>query len=364
MKVLIITNLNKSNSATLPDRKLIKGLHSKGADITVLSQYPGSESPDIEFDGIKFLFQPIIKKIDVAAIRRIRSLIKEEKYDILHLMYGKAITNGLIASRGSDIKIIGYLGSLRVHWHDPFAYLSFLNPRLDKLICVSDGVKEHVLKQLPGRMKSKITRIYRGSDPEWFKGVVPARRNELGIPEDAFVVCCIANVRKIKGVNFLIDAADFLPENLPVWFLLVGDQSDTPSIKKKISKTKYHNNFITIGFSDEPNAYSLICDLYIQPSVSEGLPKTVAEAMCLCKPVIVTEKGGAKELVEEGSNGYIIPAESPVAIAKTIAKCYENRDNLPAMGKKGRERIINYFSHQTTVDRTYDLYLDLLGKND
>jgi glycosyltransferase involved in cell wall biosynthesis len=360
MKVLIITNLSKSNSATLPDRKLINGLHSRGVDITVLARYPNQDSPDIELDGIKLLFQPIIKKIDIAAIRRIRSLIKEEKYDILHFMYSKAITNGLIAAWGFDVRIIAYLGSLSVYWHDPFAYLSFLNPRLDKVICVSDGVKDHLLHQMPSLKKNKLIRIYKGSDPGWFNGVVPAERNVLGIPEDAFVVCCVANITKRKGMTCLIEAANFLPENLPVWFLLVGNKSDSSAVRDIISKTKYHENFITIGYSAEPNSYTSICDLYIQPSFSEGFPKSVVEAMCLRKTVVVTDGGGAKELIKEGISGYVVPAGSPGAIAEAITKCYENREKLQAMGEKGMERIINDFNHQTTVDETYDLYSDLL----
>lgn len=362
MKVLIITNLNKSNSATLPDRKLIKGLHSKGAEITVLAQYPHTENPDIELEGIKVLFQTITKKIDIVAILRIRKLIRQEKFEILHFMFSKAITNGLLASYGFKLKTIGYLGSLSVYWHDPFAYLSFLNPRLDKLVCVSDGVKDHVLKQLPSRIKSKIIRIYKGSDPEWFKNVVPVKRSDLGIPDDAFVICCIANIRKIKGVTRLIEAANNLPEGLPVWFLLVGNKSDSAGLKQKISKTKYRDKFVTIGYSEEPNSYTSVCDLYIQPSVSEGFPKTVVEAMCLRKPVVVTERGGAKELVQEGITGFIVPSGSSVAIAKTIIKCYENRHALPEMGRRGMERIRNDFNHDATIDRTYDLYMDLLKK--
>jgi L-malate glycosyltransferase len=362
MKVLIITNLSLGKSATLPKRSLIKGLHLKGVDITVIAHWPTPESLDLETSGIRIVYQPITKKIDFAAIRRIRSLLKEEKYDLLHLTYSKAITNGLIASRGFDIKIVGYLGSLSLHWHDPFTYLSFLNKRIDKLICLSDGVEEHVLRQAPKRMKHKTIRIYKGYDPEWLKNSEPVKRKDIGIPEDGFVVCCVANIRKIKGVDYLIEAANYLPAKLPVWFLLVGNQSDSKSVRRKIRKTKYPDNFITIGYSIDPLSFTSICDLYIQPSLSEGLGRSVIEAMCLGKPVVVTDKGGAKELVNEGTNGYVVPARSAIAIAETIAKCYENRDKLSAMGEKARERIVNDFNPQTTIDSTYNLYWDLLGE--
>jgi glycosyltransferase involved in cell wall biosynthesis len=362
MKVLMIINICLGKSATLPEIHLIKGLHSKGVGITVIAHRPTPESLDLESAGVRLVYQPITKKIDFAAIRRIRSLLKEEKYDIMHFTYSKAITNGLIASRGFNLKTAGYLGSLSLHWHDPTAYLSFLNRRIDRLICLSDGVEEHVLKQAPDRMKGKTIRIYKGYDPEWLKDVQPASRKNLHIPDDAFVVCCVANIRKIKGVDYLIKAADFLPANLPVWFLLVGDKSDSRSFRNKIKRTRYPDNFVTIGYSKEPLSYTSICDLYIQPSVSEGLGRSVIEAMCLRKPVVVTDRGGAKELVKEGINGFIVPVKSAIAIAETIKKCFENRDKMAAMGEKARERILNDFNPQTTIDSTYNLYLDLLAE--
>jgi glycosyltransferase involved in cell wall biosynthesis len=361
MKVLLITNLCLSKSAALPDRNLITGLHSKGVDLTIITQGPIPEPEDLKEAGINLIYLKISKKIDIPAIGKIRSLLKKENFDILHFTYGKAITNGLIASRGFDVKIIAYLGSLSLHWHDPFSYISFLNHRIDKLICVSDGVLEHVLKQSPYRMKNKIVRIYRGADPEWFKDAVPVPRQKLGIPDDAFVVCCVANIRKIKGLDWLIKAADLLPENLPVWFLLVGDKTDTKSIRRKISRTGRKKNFITIGYSDNPILYTSLCDLYIQPSVSEGFGRSLIEAMCLRKPIVVTDKGGAKELVKEDITGFIIPGKSADAIAGKIIYCYYNRDKLQGMGEKARESVINDFNHQTTIESTYNLYRELLG---
>ena len=362
MKILFIINLGQGYSATLPERNMFRGLKAKGVDLTIITHRQTIESLELESYGIKVVYIPILKKIDISAILKLRKLIKTENYQIIHITYSKAITNVIIASHNLKVKIIAFLGSLSLHWHDPFTYFSFLNRRIDKLICLSDGVQEHVLNQAPERMKDKTIRIYKGYDPEWFINLVPANRKNLNIPEDALVICCVANIRKIKGVEYLIKAADYLPAGLSVWFILVGDKTDSRAVLKMISKTRYPDNFITVGYSNEPLAYTSICDLYIQPSVSEGLGRSVIEAMCLGKPVVVTDKGGAKELVNEGINGYIVPVRSARAIAKNITKCYENRDNLHSMGEKARERILNDFNLQTAIERTYNLYAELLDK--
>lgn len=362
MKILFIINLGQGYSATLPERNMFRGLVAKGVDLTIITHWQTIESLELESYGIKVVYIPILKKIDISAISKLRKLIKTEKYQIIHITYSKAITNVIIASHGLKVKLIAFLGSLSLHWHDPFTYFSFLSPRIDRLICLSDAVQEHVLKQAPARLKDKTIRIYKGYDPDWLNYVVHANRQKLNVPDDSLVICCVANIRKIKGVEYLIKAADFLPADLPVWFILVGDKTDSVVVKKMIRKTRYSGNFITIGYSDEPLLYTSICDLYIQPSVSEGLGRSVIEAMCLGKPVVVTDKGGAKELVNEGINGYIVPVRSALALAEKITKCYENRDNLHSMGEKARERILNDFNPQTAIDRTYNLYTELLDK--
>jgi glycosyltransferase involved in cell wall biosynthesis len=362
MKILFIINLGHGYSATLPERNMFRGLQARGVDLTVLTHWKTIESLELESSGIKVVYIPIIRKFDIPAIYKIRKLIKAENYEIIHITYGKAITNLLIASCFLKVKFVAFLGSLSLHWHDPFTYFSFLSRRIDKLICLSDAVQAHVLKQAPARMKNKTVRIYKGYDPDWLKYVVSADRKKLNIPVDSLVICCVANIRKIKGVEFLIEAADYLPDDLPVWFILVGNKTDSRVIMKMIRKTKYCDNFITIGYSDEPLVYTSICDLYIQPSVSEGLGRSVIEAMCLGKPVVVTDKGGAKELVNEGINGYVVPVKSAKALAEKITECYENRHNLHIMGEKARERILNDFNPQIAIDRTYNLYADLLGE--
>lgn len=271
MKVLLITNLCIGYSAIRPEISLYRGLHDKGIELMVMAHWQTPESLELESSGIRVVYHTISRKIDFKAIRKIRALLKEQRFDILHLTYGKAITNGLIASRGLNIRIVAYLGSLSLHWYDPTAYLSFLNRRLNALICVSDNVREHVLNQAPARMRNKTLRIYKGYDPDWLKDVRPSDRKKLGIPGDAFIVCCVANIRKIKGLRYLIKAADFLPEKLSVWFLLIGRGTDSHVVTTMIRRTKYPNNFITTGYSEEPLSHISICDLYIQPSLSEGL---------------------------------------------------------------------------------------------
>jgi L-malate glycosyltransferase len=360
MKVLSITNLNIGNSATMAERSLFKGLHQKGVDLTVVAANPNNESDDLIVAGIKVVFIPIKNKIDIKASRSVRALIKQENFDILHLTYARAITTGIIASIGLDVKIIGYIGSLSVHWHDLSAYLSFLNPRIDRMICLSNGVEQHMIKQAPRNLRGKTVRIYKGYEPSWINAVKPVERSTLSLPENAMIICCVANVRKIKGIPYLIKASDLLPPGLPVYFLLVGPGMDSPPIRRIINKSKYRENFRVLGYTREVLSYTALCDVYVQPSITEGLGRSVVEAMCLGKPVIVSGTGGVGELVDEGITGYHIPPRSPSALAEKIMICYSNRDKLFIMGAKGRDKIEKEFNSVRMIDETYKLFKSLV----
>jgi len=361
MKVLSITNFNIGYAATLPERSLFKGLHSKGVDLTVVLQKPNAESRELELSGIKVIYIPITKKIDPFAIKRLRSLFKEEKYDIVHLTFSKAITNTLIASPGKETKMIAYIGATSVHWHDPFAYLSFLNPGLDRIICLSNGVEKHLIRQAPYRLKGKTIRIYKGYEPEWLADINPVDRKAIDVPDDAILIGCVANVRKIKGIPYLIKAADLLPDNLPVYFLLTGLGMDSSLMKNLISRSKYRNNFRIKGYSSDVLSYTAACDIYVQPSLTEGLGRSVIEAMCLGKPVIASGTGGVEELIDEGINGYHVPAKSPAALAEKILLCYQNKSGLPEMGRRGKEKIRTDFSSGRMIEETYQLFRSMVS---
>lgn len=361
MKVLSFTNFNIGFAATLPERSLFKGLHDRGVDLTVVLPAPNNESEELESYGIKVIYLPVKKKFDFKAISLIRSLVEKNNYDIIHLTYSKAITNVFLAACGKKAKLVAYIGSTSVHWHDPMAYLSFLNPCLSRIICLSNGVEKHMLKQAPGRLKGKTVRIYKGYEPAWLDNIKPVGKSELNIPENGIMICSVANVRKIKGIKYLIQSADFLPDNLPVYFLLIGKGMDSSSISDLVKESKYRDNFRIKGFSTDVLSFTAACDIYVQPSITEGLGRSVIEAMCLGKPVIVSGTGGVEELVDEGVNGFHVPSKSPSALAEKILLCCNKGNDLKKMGEKSRERIESHFNSTRMIEETYHLFSSIVS---
>ncbi len=360
LRVLFISDLNQPGAMTQPERMMLLGFREAGIEITVVTHHRNEETLELEKRGISFFYQNLQKKVSLNAVKNLRQLIREKEFDILHVTFGKAATNALLAARGINIKIIAYYGSLSLHWYDPSAYLGFLNHKIDHYICVSQAVADHVRRQLTPSRKNNITVIPRGFDTNWIRSLTPVNRRDLDIPDDAFLVCCVAIVRRVKGICFLTRAISRLPEDLPIYFLLVGEGTDHPSIRRALLNTSYAGKTRIIGRVNHAPEYIAACDLYIQPSINEGLGRALAEAMVLGKTVVATDGGGTTELITSGDDGIILPSKSPAAIADAILDCYNNPDHFKPMGNNAKRKIENSFHLNKAVNDTVSLYFRII----
>ena len=346
---------------TRPERMMLMGLQALGAEMTVVTQSRSKNTIELEQNGIAVFYMDLKNKVCPRSIARLRKLIKENSYDILHFTFGKAATNALIASRGIKLKIIAYYGSMSLHWYDPSAYLGFLNHRIDHYICVSQAVACHVSKQLLPYRRDKISVIPRGFDVEWLRSLKEVTREELDIPEDGFVVCCVAIVRRVKGIKYLMKAVRMLPPGLPLYFLLVGDGTESRKIRRSLNSTSYRENFMIIGWVPYAPSYIAACDLYIQPSIHEGLGRALAEAMSLGKIVAATDGGGTRELITDNCDGIILPSRSPDAIAGTILRCLNSEELYRHFPEKAKRKVEDNFPIENVINSTFKVYRNLTG---
>src|SRR5690606_31370769 len=113
-----------------------------------------------------------------------------------------------------------------------------LHPRVDKIICNSIGVEQYFRKQ-PFLSNKKLITINKGHDPEWYRDTQPADLTQFNIPSDAFVVSCMANVRPMKGMEYLIRAMYDMPDDAPIHLILGGEGTDGPELKKLAARAPH-----------------------------------------------------------------------------------------------------------------------------
>ena len=357
IKTLVISSFSGSGISDRAQIASLIGLMKKGIEMHFLMHENSPQASFFKEQGISFTTHTIKGKIDKRAIQIIKNIIQTKNIDIIHCFNNNATSNAVQASKGLKVKIVSYRGFTgHVHWYKPTSLMNNLHPRVNRIACVSNAVRDQVRSQL-WRKKHKAVTIYKGHNMDWYKDISPTPRTDLNIPENAFLVGIVANIRPMKGVKYFIKAANFLSENKDIHFVLIGRGMDSDKIKELVDSTPLKDNFHCFGFRKNVLADVAAFDIGVNSSIKgEGLSKTTIEAMSLKKPVIATDAGGNSELVIHMETGLLIPKKSPEAIANAIKQYKNNRELQVKMAETGYNHIATNFTVQKTVDETLSMY--------
>jgi L-malate glycosyltransferase len=342
MKILVLTSTDSSFNSLRPEAEMLIGFASQGHTVTIATQAESEYGRVFKKNGIRVIDCHPRKKLCLRTMRRIRSELKKHAYDILYLTNSKAIPNGAFAATGLDVKVVSYRGTTGgLYRHDPSAYLTHLHPRIDGIVCVSEAVRADVVKRL-WRNRVNVAAIHKGHDIAWYQDS-PADLSGFGIKESAFTVICVANARKSKGIPVMLKAMDFLADIEDIHLLLVGRNMD--SYSPLIKKSKRPDRIHLTGYRFDAPQLIAASRVLVQPSISgEGLPRTVMEAMGYGVTCVVTDTGGAKEVVEDGVSGFVVPANDSHAIAARVKFLHENPERVRDISVKAKERLVRDFS--------------------
>ncbi len=340
-------------------------MHRMGVAITVIT-WPGTVNHDaLVTAGVPTIPHVLKWKLSPPCIRFIRSELKRGKYDILHMLDKRATMNGLMASIGMDIKLVAYRGIIgNIAYWSPQSWLYLLNPRLDRIICVCEAIRRSLLDLgMPGlRLRRDVpVTIHKGHKPELYVGEAEDL-TQLGIPDGAFVVACVARAVPRKGIPVFIEAINGLPPGLNIHILMAGTKMDNPLHQQLVAKNSYRDNIHLYGFLKRMPWVLKGVDVSVLPSLKrEGLPRAMLEAMIAGVVPIVTNSGGSPELVEKDVSGFVVEPGDPVAMREKILELYRDRDLLKRMSAAARQRVLTEFTIEKTARETIAVYEDLLG---
>ncbi len=354
MKVLLVAGVGER-----PEAHLFPELAARGVQVDLLCDTNSPYFAPLKEMGFPMTTLKLKARIDPASIRTIRGFLRTGAYDIVHAFNGRALSNTMLASAGIRIRSIGYCGTMgHLSRWDPSAYLAILNPRVDRIVCLSLAVQAYLRSR--GLPQDRLVQIYKGHDPAWFTAAPRASLRQFGIPDNALVIGCTANTRPIKGVPILIESIRRLATELPVHLLLVGQNKDH-ELQKLLGNNGARDRVHLTGFRMDAPELMGACDCFVMPTLkNEGLSKAVMEAMCMGVPSIVSAVGGMVELVEDGVSGQIVPPGDPQALAAAIRRYAADPVLRQSHGRNSRERIVSRFSFPAMVDRTIELYQSLL----
>ncbi len=358
MRVLCITSHRGAITNVRPEAETFIGVRQLGAEVTVMTQRDSCYVSKMEAAGIQVVELETRHRIDLAAIRRIRTTLRTGGHQILHAFNNKAITNGIVAALGLPVRVVTYRGQTgNIHRYDPAAYLTHLNPRVDCVVCVADAVRLDLIAN--GLPASKAATIYKGHSLGWYRAP-PASLDELEISRDSMLVGLVANARPRKGVPLFLRALRQLPDDVCCDVLLVG--AGMEAYKEAVVGLPRQVRVHFMGYRTDAAEIIAACRVSVLPALRrEGLPKATIEAMAYGVTPLVTRTGGNAELVVDGECGVVVEPGNETALADALTWLYRNPVRCAEMGRAARERIDQHFNIRETVRRTFDLYQSLLG---
>jgi glycosyltransferase involved in cell wall biosynthesis len=189
-------------------------------------------------------------------------------------------------------------------------------------------------------------------------------REELGFANRAFVFGAAGRFNREKGHRFLLDAFALVQKMLPdqaVELLLLGEGREESSLRAQARRLGIEPRVCFAGFQQKPATWMNVMDCVVQPSLAEGMPNSVLEAMLLEVPVIATAVGGVPEVIVNGQTGLMVEPGSPVAMAEAMKKMVCSAPLRRQLAAKARRHVEEHFSPARQRTLLEMLYKNLLG---
>lgn len=308
----------------------------------------------------KVVVFPKKNKFDIGLIFKVAKLMKEEKINIVQttLFYADVI-GALAAKLAKSPYVISWDVVTQQFKKRHEVGFRIAKRYIDLVVTVSDAINRKVSSDR-GVPQNKVRTIRYGVDLSKFQnnsGINKAKRKELGFCDEDILLGTVARLSMQKGHKYLIEAAPQIIKQFPnVKFVFIGDGPLRKDIENQISSLGLDSYFYLMGFRNDVQEILGIFDVFILPSLWEGLPNVVLEAMASSRPVIATAVDGTPEAVIDNENGYLVPSKDPIALQNAIIRLISNKNQLIAFGQNSRRRVEEYFSLEKQVSCFEDLY--------
>ena len=346
---------------------LVTHLDPAKYESVVLSFTDGPMIDALKQKGIKHYVLHTEKPFHFGIWKQVRKLIADEKIDLVHAHGTRALSNTFRSAKSLNIPLIYTVHGWSFHPDQSFVvrYLRektehFLTRQCDKTICVSrsnqqDGQDRFNLK------RSQV--IYNAIDEQVFNPGLPYAniRRELGIADESFVIGYIVRftnqkdpLTMLKGFKLLMD------KNPNVHLLMVGEGALKDKAIAMVRELEIENKVTFQPFRSDVPALLNAIDLYCLPSLWEGFPIGILEAMAMQKPVVATPVDGTRELVRHNVTGAFIQQKNPDDLARVVGQLIVQPEQMKGLVRNAHLFVKENCTIPTQIEKIDRLYASFI----
>lgn len=326
--------------------------------------YPGPLADRLINDGVKVRSLQLTNIMGYRfpqAVRGLSRLIRREKIDLIHsyLFAANIVSpwagffNGIpvITSRGDT----GFWKKNRHIWANRLG-----NLLTARITANSQAVVDYLLNREKAPPE-KVVLIHKG----WGMGKISRPSLKKNTSREKIILGCLGNIRPVKGYEFLLNALKTLKDSPTHFELQIGGRVLDPQYYRRLQEIAAHpflrDKILFRGEIADPSKFLSEIDVLVIPSLSEGFPNVLLEAMAEGRAVVATEVGAAWEVIKNGEDGFLVPPADVSVLARRIHELIKDRSLIVKLGKRARQKVAREFSAAKMLREFQDLYRRVLG---
>jgi len=356
-------------------------LRASGIQVSAISSLERKENLDFfSRMGIEFIEAPIQRRIspfaDLRAVLQLWKIFRSRKFDLIHTQTPKPSLLGAIAGRLAGIPVVNTARPIFREMPEGmrrrfFIWLEKISCRLTDLVMVENPNDFDLYLGLGIAGKEKLKIQGNGIDLSRFDPQkIPATdlsrlRSELKIPENAFVIGCVARYVYEKGYLELFQAfKEMMPNYQNLYLLTAGfflPSERDPIPKDLVEKMGIAERVRMLeNRTDMEKLYSLM-DIVVLPTHRDCFPRSLIEAAAMAKPIIATDLVGCRVVVKPEQTGILVPPRDARALKQALERLLNDKNLRASLGARAREYALENLNEEMVCKRIIDCYSDLLS---
>jgi glycosyltransferase involved in cell wall biosynthesis len=316
-------------------------------------------------DGVECHPLPIRNALDFAAGMRLRQILGRRSYDVVHFHTSRAHSMAPFArGRASALVVTRRMDYRPNRLFAPFLY----NRAVDAVAAISNRVADAL--GAAGVSRDRLRIIPSGVDCAHFRRASSSEREaarlRLGVGSDEMLVGTVGMLEERKGHRYLLEAMATLKrirgDASRFKCAIAGDGAMRDELSRLARQLGIADEIIFLGMVGDSRQLLDALDIFVFPSLSEGLGVALLEAMACGLPVIASRVGGVVDIVEDGRSGLLVLPGEVASIAEALAKLANDKSQQLQLGSAATVRVVENFSMDAMTRKTIDLYRDCLER--